>query len=139
MLERKSLRVLNAEESNSYICLTSKVLNWQLVTASTLRSVPKWLFVVGPPLCVFVSLFVSTWWVKPFSTHFYSSFKFLCCTVTPMSQVRGVIGIPLTCLTPPHSVCMCLSQLRSLYTNSVVIVCCCVTYLFFFVHFLYIN
>ena len=34
-----------------------------------------------------------------FSTDFYSSF--LCCTVTPLSRVRGRVGIPLTCLIPP--------------------------------------
>ena len=34
-----------------------------------------------------ITLFVSIWWYTPFSTDFYSSF--LCCTVTPLSQVRG--------------------------------------------------
>ena len=57
-------------------------------------------------------VFLSIWWVKPFSTDFFSSF--LCCTVLPLSKVRGRVGIPLTCLTPPHYLCMCLSQVRIL-------------------------
>ena len=40
--------------------------------------------------------------------------SFLYCTVIPLSQVRGRVGIPPTCLTPPHYLCMCLSQVRSM-------------------------
>ena len=58
-----------------------------------------------------------------FQLFFYSSF--LCCAVTPVSQVSGRVGIPLICVTRPHSVCMCLSHVRILKFKG------CVTYLCF--------
>ena len=48
-----------------------------------------------------------------------------------------MVVIPLTCVTPPSSVCMCLLKGR-MVGNAVVVVCCCVTYLFS-LHFLYIK
>ena len=44
--------------------------------------------------------------IKPFSADFNHSF--LCCTVIPLFQFRGMVGIPLTYLAPSNSVCMCL-------------------------------
>ena len=57
------------------------------LTASTLRSVPSVFLLfrcTSTRPCSLV--FLSIWWLKPFSTVLNSSF--LCCTVTPPSQVR---------------------------------------------------
>ena len=49
---------------------------------------------------------------------------------------KGRVGIPLTCLTPPHYLCMCLSQVRSLLFSGCRLFMC---YIFVFRSFFYIK
>ena len=52
--------------------------------------------------------------MNTFSTDFYSSFLY----VVLLPFCLKFWGVTLTCLTGPHSLCMCLSQVRSLKFSS---------------------
>ena len=70
-----------------------------------------------------LDVFLSIWWVEPFSTDFYSSFLY----VVLLHHCPSV-GIPLTCLTR-HIIYVCACP-KSGACNLVVVVCYCVTYFF---------
>ena len=76
--------------------------------------------------------FVSNWWVEPFSTDLYS--LFVCCTVTPLSQVRWRVGFPLTCLTPLHSINVCACSMSGACNSVVDVLIYIFVFRFIFVH-----